>query len=65
MQNKAVLYVAALFVVMGLGGCWESTDVTVHEPGQYKGPSDPLLQQSAASRADILQKRFEMVQVDR
>ncbi|MDH3691863.1 MAG: hypothetical protein OEU36_20675 [Gammaproteobacteria bacterium] len=65
MQNKTVLFVAALFVVMGLSGCWESTDVTVHEPGQYKGVSDPLLQQSAASRAETLQQRFEMVQVDR
>ena len=27
---------------LGLAGCYESTGVTMHEPGEYKGAQDPL-----------------------
>ncbi len=59
--------VAALLVLpaLALGGCWESGDVVMHEPGQYKGRPDPLARQAAAERAPSLQKRFELVQKDR
>jgi hypothetical protein len=49
----------------GLAGCWDSTEVTVHNPGEYKGEQDPLLAQSASSRAETLTKRFQLVQADR
>ncbi len=48
-----------------LAGCYEAADVTTHEPGVYKGPQDPLLQTDADARAEVLQKRFNMVQTDR
>ena len=54
-----------LLCVGGLAGCSESPDFTVHEPGQYKGSMDPLLQQQAASRNEVLAKRFNLVQADR
>ena len=40
-------------------GCWESTDVTYHEPGKYFGAADELKTDAAA-----LQKRFAS-QLDR
>lgn len=65
MYDKGALSVVVLVAALGLGGCWESTDVTVHNPGQYKGPADPLLQQDAAAREQTLRERFELVQLDR
>jgi hypothetical protein len=49
----------------GLAGCWDSTEVTVHNPGEYKGEQDPLLAQPASSRTETLTKRFQLVQADR
>ncbi len=48
-----------------LAGCWDSTEVTMHRPGEYMGKSDPLLRQSATTRTDTLSERFETVQTDR
>jgi len=56
----AVLAAAAL-----VAGCYETADVTVHEPGEYKGNQDPLTKQQATARAEQLRKRFELVQIDR
>ncbi|NIR31991.1 MAG: hypothetical protein GWN84_22335 [Gammaproteobacteria bacterium] len=52
-------------VLLALGGCYETNEVTVHQPGEYKGKSDPLLEQQASAREESLQKRFELVQTDR
>ena len=58
---------AAMVVIgaVGLTSCYETADVTVHEPGQYKGVGDPLLQQQASAREEALRKRFEVGQLDR
>ena len=56
---------AAAVLAAGLAGCWDSTEVTVHNPGEYKGPPDPLLAQSASARAGTLNERFQRGQVDR
>ncbi|MBX2869168.1 MAG: hypothetical protein KTR18_10860 [Acidiferrobacterales bacterium] len=37
-----------------LTGCWESSDVTFHEPGKYFGASDSL-----KTDAEALQTRLE------
>lgn len=36
------LLLAAPLLALGLAGCYESTGVTMHEPGEYKGAQDPL-----------------------
>jgi hypothetical protein len=54
---------AGLIMVVSLAGCYESADVTIYEPGEYKGPKDPLLQGN--DRTETLKKRFSMVQTDR
>ncbi|MGI9335652.1 MAG: hypothetical protein ACR2RL_21105 [Gammaproteobacteria bacterium] len=61
--HRRALLAGAPVVALGLGGCLESADVTVHEPGKYKGSADPLLDES--SRDEVLEKRFQLVQVDR
>ena len=63
--KNATLTAAAAVLAGGLAGCWDSTEVTVHNPGEYKGPQDPLLTQSASARSETLSKRFQTVQVDR
>lgn len=63
--KNATLTAAAVVLSAGLAGCWDSTEVTMHNPGEYKGEADPLLAQSAATRTETLTKRFQLVQVDR
>lgn len=53
--------IAALgLLVFTLTGCYESaSDVTLYEPGVYKGSDDPLLNQAgSAEREDALRDRF-------
>ena len=63
--KNATRIAAAVVLAAGLAGCWDTTDVTVHNPGEYKGPPDPLLAQSASARSETLSKRFQSVQIDR
>ena len=66
MTMRGLLALAALSGVLLLSGCWESSDVTMHEQGVYKGRDDPLLDPKlTAEREDTLKKRFQLVQVDR
>jgi len=66
MKRRGALTIAALASVVILSGCYESGDVTVHNPGEFKGMKDPLLDaKSTAEREEVLQKRFQLVQVDR
>jgi hypothetical protein len=66
MKRRGALTIAALAGAVIVSGCYESADVTVHNPGQFKGMKDPLLDaKSTAEREEVLQKRFQLVQVDR
>lgn len=51
---------AVSVLVLLLAGCYESPrDVTLYEPGVYKGSDDPLMDQSAAAeRQRELRQRF-------
>lgn len=53
-----------IFAALLLSACYEDTDVTLHEPGVYKGSED---QQSmpAEEREAVLKQRFNQVQTDR
>jgi hypothetical protein len=64
-MKTAIQVLALLGVTAFLAGCYDSAEVTVHEPGEYKGRSDPLLQSDAESRASTLEERFKLVQTDR
>lgn len=65
MLKNNVVWAVAVVATLGLSGCWESADVTVHEAGKYMGAKDELLATSGASRAEGLKKRFQLVQADR
>ena len=62
-KNKLALLLLVA-ASMTLSGCWESDEVHLSEAGTYKGAVDPMLAKSAA-RQEPLQKRFQLVQVDR
>ena len=61
---KRTCCISAVFIVLvGLAGCsYESREVTLHEPGVYKGAKDPLL---ARQEQQELIDRFKLVQTDR
>ncbi len=53
-------------VLLGSTGCTEKTTVTLHEPGVYKGDTDPLLaMQKDPEHIETLQQRFARGQTDR
>lgn len=58
----------ALVAAFGLltAGCGEATEVTVYEPGVYKGPTDPLVAKTEdAEYRQAMQERFQRGQTDR
>jgi hypothetical protein len=58
---KTILVVLSM---LALSACYEDAEVTIHEPGVYKGKEDHHAL-SAAEREAILAKRFIQVQTDR
>lgn len=58
--RRTLLAAGALALAAGLSGCYESADVTMYEPGKYKGADDPLLAklEDPEFRAE-LDQRFE------
>ena len=65
MMKRTIAVAAVMAAAFAVSGCWESSDVTLHEAGKYKGVRDPLLEQDVAERADTLEKRFALIQMDR
>ncbi len=57
---------AFAFLSIGMTACAERADVTLHEPGVYKGGADPLLaKQQDPQNTQTLQERFAEGQSDR
>lgn len=65
MKKRTIAAAALVAAAFALSGCWDSGDVTIHEAGKYKGVKDPLLAQDVAERAETLEKRFALIQMDR
>jgi hypothetical protein len=67
MQRKSPLsFALACACLIGLAGCYESPDVTLYEPGEYKGKEDPLLTQArSAQHEQELRERLLSGQTDR
>ncbi len=57
-------YLLPIIALFALSACYEDTDVTIHEPGVYKGKPDSHMK-SYEEREDILSTRFQQVQTDR
>ncbi len=65
-RDRITPLIGVLALVSCLAGCQESATVTLHEPGQYQGKTDPLLATaSAAGHHERLNERLEMIQTDR
>ena len=67
MRTKAMTLCGAVALVgIVASGCSDSQEVTLHKPGVYKGPTDPLVEkQATAQQQGTLQARFSQVQTDR
>ena len=67
MKTRALLKGASVALLAVLGtACGGAMDVTVYEPGVYKGPKDPLVaMQATPEQKAALQARFTKSQADR
>lgn len=66
MYARAAILVVAALAMAGLSGCYESTSVTVVEPGVYKGAKDPLVEkQRSPEQQQRLRERFALGQTER
>ncbi len=67
MERKRLLVWALVGAgLVGLAGCYESADVTLHRPGEYKGKVDPLLTQARSPQhEEELRERLMSIQTDR
>lgn len=63
-MTRMIATVSLAAAALLLAGCYESPEVTLHEPQTYKGAKDPLMN-NASERQEQLRKRFELVQLDR
>lgn len=64
MKTLKIALVASIGLLVS--GCGEATEVTVYEPGVYKGPTDPLLSKTdSAEYRQEMRARFERGQTDR
>jgi hypothetical protein len=62
----AVIRAAVIASLLLAGGCYESANVTLYEPGEYKGGTDPLLDAAAdPAFRDRLRERIRHGQTDR
>ena len=65
-QRQLAMALALAVMSMSLTACAERAEVTLHEPGVYKGGVDPLLaQQRDPQQIETLQGRFAKGQSDR
>ena len=65
-QRPLAMALALAVMSMSLTACAERADVTLHEPGVYKGGVDPLLaKQQNPQQIQTLQERFAKGQSDR
>lgn len=63
--RPAVLGLTVIAALL-LTACYDDPDVTLHEPGDYEGPSDPLLSKlDDAKLQQALEQRFANGQTDR
>lgn len=63
MYNKLLLICLVIASSLALSSCLEDFQVTLHEPGSYMGPKDPLVDKG--SQSSVLAKRFNSGQIDR
>jgi hypothetical protein len=64
--SKFTAFIILSVSILLLSGCYEEPEVQVHEPGQYMGAKDPLLEVAGTQQQqDRLAERLKMIQTDR
>ena len=64
--TSSMLFTTAIVLGLSLTACSDSNEVTLHEPGEYKGAVDPLIEkQASAEQQEKLIQRFNQIQTDR
>ena len=64
-RHPLAMVLALVLLPMSLTACAERAEVTLHEPGVYKGSEDPLLAKQDSQYVETLQDRFAEGQTDR
>jgi len=63
---RIVAVIVVSLSLLTVGACYESPDIAVHEPGKYKGTTDPLLaKERTPQQQETLRQRFDLGQTDR
>jgi hypothetical protein len=66
MQNRRIVALVCVVISMGLVSCYQSPNATLHEPGAYKGKTDPLLaKERTPNQQEALRQRLRMAAKDR
>ncbi len=68
MRIKSVVFGGLMVATAAFAasGCSDSSEVTLHKPGVYKGAVDPLIEkQRSPQQQERLVARFNQVQTDR
>ena len=66
MSLRTVVAIVVTLGLLALGACYESPNIAVHEPGKYKGSTDPLLaKERTPQQQETLRQRFDLGQTDR
>ncbi|MGA7979459.1 MAG: hypothetical protein WCA32_04435 [Chromatiaceae bacterium] len=64
--RAAGLAAAGTVCLLALSACYQDPEVTIFEPGVYKGARDPLLEKERSpQQQQRLKARFDLVQTDR
>lgn len=65
-SKRTGIAVLAASLSLALGACFEQPEIVLHEPGEYKGPRDPLLQVAGTEASNqALAERLRSIQTDR
>ena len=66
MHNRRIVALICVVISMGLVSCYQSPNATLHEPGVYKGKTDPLLEKERTpNQQEALRQRLRMAAKDR
>jgi hypothetical protein len=66
MHNRRILALICVVISMGLASCYQSPNATLHEPGAYKGKTDPLLEKERTPKQqETLRTRLRLASKDR
>ena len=65
-MRKLTTLLVLVGMAIAVSGCYDDMDVTLYEPGEYKGEIDPLVAKMTQQKMQqTLEQRFKTGQTDR